>query len=73
MTLKEIISKLRKEPKSALYFIQGNFNWFIHGKAIKKYLNKMSECPNCYKDAQCEKCGCDFNALALSSKKCKNG
>jgi hypothetical protein len=72
MKFKKMLAELRKDPKNAVYFIQGHFNWFLHGKAIKKYYAKRKECAEwrCFEDNKCYICGCDFNALALSSKRC---
>ena len=68
-----LLSRVRQvidNPKLAWYYIQGNINWFLHGKAIIKYVKKLQECPECFTNQECLNCGCNFNRLALSDKKC---
>lgn len=70
MTFKEALKELKKDPRNGLYFIQGHLRWLIHSRAIKQYYKKSKECPECFHLNQCEKCGCNFNAVALTNK-CK--
>ena len=56
--------------KNSYYFIIGKIRWFIHGRAIKKYVIKAMICEDCFTVGECKKCGCDFNPLALTNK-CK--
>ena len=74
MTLRRVFEELKKDPRNALYFVQGHIKWLIHGRAIRKYYRKQQLCKDrgCFETNQCKICECPFNALALSSKKCKN-
>lgn len=65
------VRQIRENPKLVWYYIQGNINWFRHGKAIIKYVKKSQECPECFTNQECLKCECPFNKLALSNKKCQ--
>ena len=69
--LKERLRQIKENPKTILYYLQGNINWFLHGRAIIKFLEKSRECPDCASNGSCLECGCDFATLALSSKTCK--
>lgn len=70
MQLQQRIRQVIDNPKLARYYIQGNINWFLHGKAIIKYVKKLQECPECFTNQACKICECSFNKLALSDKKC---
>jgi len=70
MKFREVVRELKKDPRNGLYYLQGWINWFLHKRAIKKYFRKSKECPECFEQNQCMICGCSFNPLALSSKKC---
>ena len=71
MKLKKVINELRKDPKVVFYYFQGHLLWLLHKKAIMKYWKKTKECPDCFAEGSCKICGCPFNELALSNKKCK--
>lgn len=63
--------ELIKDPRNGLYFIQGTINWWIHGKAITKFLKKKNQCQKCFETNTCQSgCSCEFHKVALSSKKC---
>lgn len=64
------IKEARSNPKLVYYYIQGHINWWIHGRYITKFLIKKQECPDCFENNACKICGCPFNKLALSDKKC---
>jgi len=53
------------------WVIQGKVSWFLHKRAIRKYVTRMNKCAECAEAGQCKHCGCDFNAMSLSGKPCK--
>lgn len=65
------IREIKKDPRNGWYFIQGTVRWWIHGKAITKFLRKKNQCPTCFETGECQSgCGCEFHKVALSNKKC---
>ena len=72
INLGQVKQVLKDEGIKALwYFIKGHFLWMIHGRAIRRYYVKVQECKECQLENTCKVCGCEFNPLALSGKKCK--
>lgn len=60
-----------KQPGRAFWFVQGHILWYLHKKAILKFLKKSIECEPCYKSGFCVHCGCAVGPVFMSSMKCK--
>lgn len=71
VSLKDTIQKIKEDPKTIFYYIQGHVNWFLYGWIIKRYFNRVNKCSTCFHNNECVKCGCPFNQLATSTKPCK--
>jgi hypothetical protein len=71
MNTKFVIRELRNDPKVAYYFLVGNLFWFLFGWVIKRWYLKSLTCKKCFETGICQRgCGCDFNKVAVSGKKC---
>lgn len=62
--IKEVVAN----PILIFYYVQGHINWWLHGRAITKFLIAKSKCPDCFQSNQCKLCGCPFNKVVLSGK-----
>lgn len=77
MTLKQFMRSLVREYKThglkiAYYYARGHIRWWIHRGAIREWYNKTLDCRVCFEKGSCIHCGCSFNELALSGKRCVN-
>ncbi len=72
MTWAQVVREMKANPLVAWYFVQGHVRWWLHRKAILRYLIKAHQCEACYKAGFCTHCGCPVGPLFLSSKKCEN-
>lgn len=75
MKLMQFIKRLGNEYshhgwKIAYYYLRGHVRWWIHNRAIKQWYEKSVECPDCFEKGSCVHCGCPFNELSLSGKRC---
>lgn len=65
-------------PKSANQvkeFFKGNFRFYLlkllfPSFSIYRLYNKIEKCKDCFDNGDCLQCGCDFEKLVLSDKKC---
>lgn len=56
---------------NVFYYLQGHLNWFLFSKYIKRYNKRVRTCIECASGGQCIYCGCSFDEMAVSTKKCK--
>lgn len=61
-----IVAKYKK-------FIKREYNRVWGEDEIDEMLFKVSQCPKCYLNGACIKCGCDFKELITTNKKCPDG
>lgn len=69
--MKTLLSIKNLTLSNIFYYIQGNINWFFFRKYIKRYNNRVKKCIECATIGSCIYCGCDFDSMAVSTKKCK--
>lgn len=53
------------------YYLQGHLNWFLFKKYVKRYNDRVRSCIECASNGSCIYCGCSFDEMAVSTKKCK--
>lgn len=84
MTIKEIISRLRKDPKDAWYYIQGTvrmnlyngkFKWLLRKHILQQFEWRRDETPakKCNAAHSCLCCGCLTPDLFFADKPCSTG
>lgn len=56
---------------NVFYYLQGTINWFLFKKYIKRYNDRVRACLTCAHHGSCIYCGCDFDKMAVSNKKCE--
>lgn len=81
MTVKQIISHLKKSPLDAWYYIQGsvriycyrrkNLKWLIRKHIAEQYLWRRDvAAQECFYNGSCICCGCDTPDLFFAKKEC---
>jgi len=80
MTTKEIISRLRKDPLDAWYYIQGtfriylyhNYRYFMRRHIVEQFEWRTTETPakTCVANHSCLCCGCVTPDLMFADKAC---
>lgn len=61
-----IVAKYKK-------FIRKEYQRIYDKDSIDDMLFKVSQCPDCYLNGSCLKCGCDFKEFITTDKKCPDG
>lgn len=81
MSIKEIYNRLKKDPKDAWYYIQGNVRLFVFRRNAFKFLIRKHiaeqylwrrdiAARDCFLNGQCKCCECETPALFFSEKGC---
>lgn len=75
MTYKDFLKGI-SNPLNWFYVFQSKIRQLITPIPDKAILDKVANCPICYRLGECQRCGCDFEDVIASDKKCekfKNG
>lgn len=79
MTLQQIRQELKKSPKSAWYFVQGNirltiyksrFKWLLRKHILEQFQYRKKAAQECYFMGACKCCGCATPGLFFAGKAC---
>lgn len=82
LSFKETISRLRKDPKDAWYYVQGSVRYWLYTNGYKglirghireQYEYRKKAASACYKAGECRCCSCRTPELFFADKGCSIG